>query len=198
MITMRKITITICLLFYIYCAQSVIAQETTQPAKVLTSEFKRIFKNIGMNTRNSGSFVDGEFLTVAGKSKQLSERYSDAFQLISFGATWCPPCREELPTLQVLSDRLNEEDAFIYHMVYVQEDMKTVALFVNENEYTFSNLLDESGTIAVSNNVRGIPTTFLIDPYGNIVFQHIGGLDWSQQQIISAIKNAISTWRAMN
>lgn len=160
----------------------------------LTQEFKNVFKKIGMNTNNKNSFEDGTFLDLQDQSVYLSEQYYKGFQLVSFGATWCPPCREELPTLQILEEILYDEDAFTYHMVYVQEDTDIVQSFVDEFGYSFSHLLDETGSIALKNNVRGIPTTFLVDPLGNIVLHHTGSFDWSQKKIVQAIKNVIELW----
>ncbi len=167
------------------------AQETDMSSKV-----KRIFNDIGMNTQISGPFRDGEFIDQrTNEPFFLKNFYDEKFQLISFGATWCPPCIEELPTLQRLTDELSDEkEYFAYHMVYVQENKNAVSNFLAQYDYSFTNLRDESGTRALQNNVRGIPTTFLIDPDGNIVFSFFGGNDWGKSSIVMAIRNAINTW----
>lgn len=96
--------------------------------------------------------------------------------LVNFWATWCPPCRRELPTLQATYTRYSDKIGFI--AVDLQESAETVAAFAKELGLTFPIVLDQDGSIShVSYEVRGIPTTIFVDANGVVTARHIGPLD---------------------
>ncbi len=96
--------------------------------------------------------------------------------LINFWATWCPPCRSELPALQAAFQKYQDKVAFI--AVDLKEDPATVSAMVKELGLTFPIALDTDGQ--VSNGlyeVRGIPTSIFVDASGVVSARHIGPLD---------------------
>jgi peroxiredoxin len=96
--------------------------------------------------------------------------------LINFWASWCPPCRHELPALQAAYGMHHEEVGFI--AVDVKEDTGTVAAFVEEMGLSFPVLLDADGSVSdVTYEVRGLPTTLFIDADGVVAARHVGPLD---------------------
>jgi peroxiredoxin len=95
--------------------------------------------------------------------------------LINFWATWCPPCRAELPALQAAYERYGDRVAFLG--VDVKESSDAVASFIPQFGLTFPILLDSDG--AVSDRlyqVRGIPTTLFLSPDGTVSARHVGPL----------------------
>ncbi len=87
--------------------------------------------------------------------------------LINFWATWCGPCRVEMPHLEKLYQQYKTKD--VVFLPISNEDPETVRKFLSQSGYTFGSLIDPDGRIQESYGVRGIPHTFLIDKSGMIV-----------------------------
>lgn len=86
--------------------------------------------------------------------------------VLNFWATWCPPCRAELPELQAASERLRGQVAIIG--VNQVEAAERVRSFAADLALTFTMPLDERGQVSRAYNVRSLPTTFFIDRNGVI------------------------------
>lgn len=96
--------------------------------------------------------------------------------LINFWATWCPPCRSELPALETAYQKYQDKVAFI--AVDVKEDPTTVAAMVQELGLSFPIVLDSDGQISNGlYEVRGIPTSIFVDANGIVSARHVGPLD---------------------
>jgi thiol-disulfide isomerase/thioredoxin len=91
--------------------------------------------------------------------------------LINFWATWCPPCREELPVIQATYQ--NSDDLAVLGVNF-QEGLTNVKPFVEKEGLTFPVLLDEEGRVATMYRTRGLPTSFFLNPDGIITAVHIG------------------------
>lgn len=108
-----------------------------------------------------------------GQEKSL-EDFKGRPILLHFWATWCPPCREEMPLFQKFYNELGPSGLVVLG-INVGEPPEVVRNFVEELKVTFPILLDEKGKIANKYGVRGLPTTFWIDPSGEIVDVTLGG-----------------------
>lgn len=115
-----------------------------------------------------------------GNSHTLSD-YQGKTIFLNFWATWCPPCRAEMPDIQKIYDsyKENEDDSLVILGVagpgQGRETTKEgVTGFLEENGYTYPVLMDESGQLFTSYGVYSLPTTFMIDKDGN-VFGYISG-----------------------
>ncbi len=98
--------------------------------------------------------------------------------LLNFWATWCVPCRTEMPSLEALYQR--QKDAGLA-VLAVNLDMLSTAgveAFVQEVAVTFPIVLDPSWSTAQVYRVVGLPTTYLIDRAGNVVVREVGERDW--------------------
>ena len=91
--------------------------------------------------------------------------------LLNFWATWCPPCRKEMPDLEALFRRFEPQGLLILGVS--DEDMATVAPFIQKQAITYPILLDPGRTVNESFHINGIPKTFVYDREGKIVGQSI-------------------------
>jgi peroxiredoxin len=106
---------------------------------------------------------------------------------LNFWATWCGPCKEEMPSIEALYNQFKEKN-FIFLTVSVDYGgVKLVKEFVEKWHYTFPVLLDPKCEILDLYKVRGIPATFLIDKKGMMVGKAIGPRDWKKPEFISIL-----------
>ncbi|MFA9461789.1 TlpA family protein disulfide reductase [Thiohalorhabdus sp. Cl-TMA] len=97
--------------------------------------------------------------------------------LVNFWATWCPPCREEMPSMQRLYEALRNRD-FEILAVNVGERESEVFSYLHgelETEITFPVLLDPEAKAMERFPVKGLPTTFLVDRKGRLAYKAVGG-----------------------
>jgi peroxiredoxin len=111
--------------------------------------------------------------------------------LLNFWATWCPPCREEMPSMQRLVKTL-EDEPFVLLAVNVEADgPQTVPPIIAQGAYSFPVLFDQDGHVRKSYGVAKYPETFVIDADGVVVEKVVGGIDWSQPQVVSYLRALI-------
>ena len=146
-----------------------------------------ILLNRGGSTQAAGSLpitqstrpvpaVDFSLASIDGKQVRLSELRGKAV-LLNFWATWCPPCKAEMPDLQALYRENGETHNFVIVAVDVEEESALAQTFAKQYGLTFPVLADPDGR--VSNDryfIRTLPTSFIIDRAGNVRYQ------WSGQQ----------------
>jgi peroxiredoxin len=109
-------------------------------------------------------------------------------------ATWCEPCREEMPSMQTLYEDFKSNKDFV--MLAVSQDTKgrsTVAPYVEKNGFRFTILLDPENKISSSYDMSGVPETFIIDRTGKIVAHHMGAFDWSRPDVRDALQQLLDS-----
>ena len=99
--------------------------------------------------------------------------------LVNFWATWCGPCRLEMPELQARYDALKDQ-GFTVLAVNLDEPREDAALFAQDLSLSFPVLLDPGATVNDLYRVRGYPTTYFIDRDGNVDALHVGILSAAQ------------------
>jgi thiol-disulfide isomerase/thioredoxin len=126
-----------------------------------------------------------------GRQQDLAQRKGKVV-LVNFWATWCPPCRREMPSMERLLQALKGE-AFEVLAVDVGEDADTIDAFTSQFDArpTFPILLDTRSHTLQAWKVAGLPTTFLIDRQGRIVASAIGGREFDHPEIVQAIRELL-------
>jgi len=94
--------------------------------------------------------------------------------VISFSATWCPPCRQELPLLQKMYEEYKDKARLNVLVIDSEEPQSKVEAFAQELGLTFPVLLDEEGKVAREYGILYLPTLCFVDPLGNLAGQIIG------------------------
>lgn len=117
-----------------------------------------------------------------GRSVQLSRVLGDKAVLLNFWAMWCPPCREEMPTMERAYREYKAKGLEILAVSIDFGDEAEVAAkvreFMADLKLTFPALLDPRNQVARTYRLRGLPATFLIDRQGVIRGEEIGYRDW--------------------
>ncbi|MGV8983494.1 TlpA family protein disulfide reductase [Clostridium sp.] len=124
--------------------------------------------------------LDFKLKDLNGKEVSLSDLKGKKV-FLNFWASWCPPCKGEMPDIQKLYIETKDSDLVIL-AVNMGEDNATAKSFMEKNKYNFTVLLDSNQSIASQYNIGGIPTSFFIDKEGNIVSSTEGGLTLEQMK----------------
>ena len=131
-----------------------------------------------------------------GKTHTLAD-YKGKIVFLNFWATWCPPCRAEMPDIQKLYERSPREgkDAVIVLGVAApklggEKDEAGIKAFMDKNGYAYPVLMDKKGKLFEAYDIRAIPTTYLIDRDGNIIGRVQGAL--SAENIERIVQKALS------
>lgn len=123
-------------------------------------------------TKLSGPVIEFCVKDLEGREVCLSD-YRGKMVLVNFWATWCSPCREEMPVLQAYY--LDHKDqGFVVVGVNVSDRPQSAAEFVQEAGYSFPIWLDPPGNVLIDLRMQGLPASLLIDPQGHLLNRWIG------------------------
>lgn len=108
--------------------------------------------------------------------------------LVNFWATWCPPCKEEMPSMERLNKFMAEED-FVMLAINAEEDGRSVVPdFLSKNPHDFTVLYDDQGTVQQAYGVFKFPESFIIRKDGTVDQKVIGAIDWSSPKTVAYFK----------
>ena len=132
-----------------------------------------------------------------GKKHTLND-YKGKIIFLNFWATWCPPCRAEMPDIQKLYERSSREgkDSVIVLGVAApklgsEKDEAGIKAFMEKNGYSYPVLMDKGGKLFEAYGIRAIPTTYLIDRRGNVIGRVQGAL--SAENLEKIIQQVLKT-----
>jgi thiol-disulfide isomerase/thioredoxin len=122
---------------------------------------------------------------VDGRAYRL-EDYRGKVVLVNFWATWCEPCREEMPSMNRLRASLAGR-SFEVLAVNLAESESRIRRFGEQVPLEFPVLMDRDGAAAKYWRARVLPVSFLVGPDGRIRYSVVGGMDWAQEGVRTAI-----------
>jgi peroxiredoxin len=129
---------------------------------------------------------DFELPDTDGKLHRLSD-YRGKTVIINFWTTWCPPCREEIPSMNRAWQLLRQEDVVML-AINMGEDEDTIFVFTADYPAEFPLRLDRDGAVISQWPVKGLPTTYVIAPDGSLAYRAIGGRAWDDSDILDTLR----------
>ena len=108
--------------------------------------------------------------------------------IVNLWATWCPPCRAELPSMNRVWKKLKDKDVYMV-AISVSESADVVDDFRKTHPIDFKVALDMSGDMSRSWGMKGLPTTYIINKQGKIVYRTIGERNWDNEAFIKLIEH---------
>ena len=121
-----------------------------------------------------------------GRTHRL-EDYAGKVVVLNFWATWCPPCREEMPAMERLHQMVSDEPIAVV-AINVGEDEDTIFRFTGDYPVSFPLLMDREGRIVEDYPVIGLPTTYILDPAGIIRHRAVGTREWDSPELVEALR----------
>lgn len=117
--------------------------------------------------------------------------YSGKVVLLNFWATWCIPCREEMPAMQRLWERYRDQGLVILAISVDRTKRKHVASFVNKQKLNYPILMDPEGEVRNRYEVVGLPMSYLIGRDGKISGRVIGGANWDSSEAYTLVEQLL-------
>jgi len=133
---------------------------------------------------------DFTFPDLNGREVSLSDHRGKVV-LVNIWATWCPPCRQEMPSMQRLYEKFKGENFEILAIGIDSEGREAVAPFMRKMSLTFPALLDPGETIRPLYGITGVPESFIIDKKGIVVEKIIGPINWATPEVFLFFKDLI-------
>lgn len=168
------------LLFYLLCLTLLLAR----PA--ISSETQQTLPEIAKPFVATDFSLTGE----DGKVYRLSELRGKVV-VLNFWATWCPPCRYEMPSLERLWQKVQDKDIVVL-AVNVGEDRDTIFEFGGSYPTTFPIPMDIKGEVIKQYPVVGLPTTYVISAKGMVTHRAVGSREWDSEKIIATLKAGLA------
>lgn len=167
------------------------AQAPAERTVLLPDQISSLLEEIGMQVpKNPLAATDFTLESLDGKTTSLSA-HKGKFVFLNFWATWCPPCRSEMPAMQALYERLQAR-GFVILAVDLAEEAAAVRDYVKQNKLTFPVLLDKTGQVGGIYGAQSIPTTYLIDRAGNVLARGVGAQwKWDSPEMIALFEKLL-------
>ena len=163
------------LIIFIFLISNVLANETPNIKNIVVNKELKTYDNI--------TFLDSN-----EKIIRLSD-YKGNLVLLNFWATWCAPCKEEMPSLDILKDNPNLDNIVIFPINIGKDNLKKSKLFFNDLRIKNLNIyFDNPATLAKDFSLRGVPTTILFNKDGKEFARIIGSIDFGDEKFLKWIK----------
>jgi peroxiredoxin len=130
-----------------------------------------------------------ELRELGGRTHRLVD-YRGKVVLVNFWATWCAPCRDEMPSIQGLKERMKGKP-FAVLAVNLDEPESRIRQFLSRMKVDFTILLDPEKRTARAWNARILPASFVVGPDGRIRYAVVGEINWDNEHVVSRISELL-------
>ena len=165
------------------------------PAVAIDAETRQIILDMRVDEMRKmkileepAALIDVEFEDVDGNKMTFADT-NGPFRLVNFWATWCAPCREEMPALDALQLEMGGEDFQVMTIATGRNRMSGIHKFYAEAEVTnLPILLDPKGRLATRMGALGLPVTILLNREGQEIARLTGGADWNSENAKAVLR----------
>ena len=163
------------LILFIFLTTNVFANDVSEIKNIVIHKDLKVYDNV-------------IFLDKNDKKINIKE-FNGNLLLLNFWATWCAPCKEEMPSLDRLQINENLSNLKIFAINISQESKKKIDIFFKDlNIRNFDPYFDAPTTLAKTFSLRGVPTSILIDKSGKEFARIIGSIDFDDKNFIEWLK----------
>jgi thiol-disulfide isomerase/thioredoxin len=150
---------------------------------VSTGLLKAEIKNGAKDLQNAATFpfIDGE-----GKTSTTADLKGKVV-FINFWASWCPPCRAEMPSLENLYQKLKDNSNFVFLFINEDDDRSKGLKYLEANDFTIP-FYQASGNVPAEIFSGSLPTTIVLNKKGKVVLKHSGMARYDTQDFMSQLK----------
>ncbi|MDC0356190.1 TlpA family protein disulfide reductase [Candidatus Pelagibacter sp.] len=164
------------LILFIFLTTKVFANDVSEIKNIVIHKDPKVYDNVFFLDKNDKKINIKEF--------------NGNLLLLNFWATWCAPCKEEMPSLDRLQVNQNLSNLKIFAINISQESKKKVDSFFEDlNIENFDPYFDAPTTLAKTFSLRGVPTSILIDKDGKEFARIMGSIDFNDKIFINWLKN---------
>ena len=164
------------LILFIFLTTNVFANDVSEIKNIVIHKDLKVYDNVFFLDKNDKEINIKEF--------------NGNLLLLNFWATWCAPCKEEMPSLDRLQVNQNLSNLKIFAINISQESKKKVDIFFKDlNIKNFEPYFDSPITLAKKFSLRGVPTSILIDKDGKEFARIMGSIDFNDKIFINWLKN---------
>ena len=164
------------LILFIFLTSNVFANDVSEIKNIVIHKDLKAYDNVIFLDKNEQKININEF--------------NGNLILLNFWATWCEPCKEEMPSLDRLQSNQNLNNLKVFAINISQESVKKVDIFFRDlNIKNFEPYFDAPTTLAKTFSLRGVPTSILINKKGKEFARIIGSIDFDDKKFINWLKD---------
>jgi peroxiredoxin len=176
---LRGKLVILCLILAVYGVLRWAASRPTAPGPTLTPTDQR-----------QPFAIDKTLSALHGPAQSLSKLRGQVV-LLNFWATWCYPCRAEMPSMQALYDAYQHAGFTILAIASDAQGQSVVGPFAEKHQLTFPILLDTHNAVGAQLQLPGIPTSYLLDKQSRIVGMEVGVRNWNSQAVRQIVETLL-------
>jgi len=133
--------------------------------------------------------ISFSFNDASGRTVDIAELKGKVV-FINFWASWCPPCRAEMPSLENLYQKLKDDNRFVFLFMNEDEDKNKAAQYLQKNQFTIP-LHSISGNVPAEIFSGTLPTTVVLNKEGKVVLKHQGMAEYDSEDFIAQLKEML-------
>jgi thiol-disulfide isomerase/thioredoxin len=175
------------------CKAKAQGSASSASAQGASSEMEKLFASAGLRLLSQKVTPRDFSLSLVSQAEtQDLSALKGRVVFLNFWATWCGPCRSEMPSMEALYNRYKDE-GFEILAVNCMESKPEVLAFMKNNGLSFPAALDEDGKVSNSYGIQAIPTTFILDRDGQIIVRLVGSINWDTPAMHAALESLLNS-----
>jgi thiol-disulfide isomerase/thioredoxin len=168
------------------------AQNSRAGVKAIPPQVAAAFTEAGLPVLREAVPLTDFILPLTDGTNLETGKFRGKVVFLNFWATWCGPCRAEMPSMETLYGRFKDRGLEIL-AVNIRETPRQVTAFMKQWGLTFPAVLDSQGTVGSAYGVMAIPTTYIINREGGIIARVVGSLNWDNPKLFSAFEALLNS-----